>query len=469
MKSPLIVRQIVDEFQEKLLKLMGDVEKSGLSPVGFEGLLSNLKQIVNEAGLKAFIAVLDGQDETDDIIEHEGQRYRFKIASEKKWLTPFGQAKVWRRYYQPDEGGLGMMPLDVRCGMEGRYMTPDVEEITTFASAMLVPQEVKALLDKMLPMGPSKTGIQRVIDSVGDWAESYSEDLAEAMDSSRPLSTKGDILVSSWDGVMVPLREEAPHRGRPAERPGVRADEVSPTAWKEAGVAAVSIYREAEEADKPPERVDTRYMARMPESGMERLLAQQAELVQQTLMSGHFRERVLICDGKPAIWKAADRMETYEGFTYILDFYHAAEALSHASEAIFGKKSAEGTRWFKKYRHIMRTQDGGAKKTLRSMRRYLREGGLRKGSERHKVLLKMIRYFAKNRSKMDYADYRARGLPIGSGPVEAACKTVVGARLKRSGMRWSRAGGQHVLNLRVHVLSKRWEVFWQEYSRKRRA
>ena len=469
MKSPLIVQQIADEFQQKLLKLLGDVERSGLSPARFESLLSGLKQLVNEAGLKAFIAALDGQDETADLIEHDGQRYRFKIDSEKEWLTPFGITTVSRRYYQPDEGGLGLMPLDVRCGMVGRYMTPDVEEMSTFASAILVPREAEALLAKALPMGPSETAIQRAIDEVGDWAESYSEEVSAAMDSSRPLSSEGDVLVVSWDGVTVPLREEAPHRGRPAERPGVSEDEVSPTAWKEAGVATVSIYREAEEADKPPERVDSRYLARMPESGMERLLAEQAELVEQTQASGHFRERVLVCDGKRAIWKAADRMETYEGFTRILDFYHAVEALSYASEAIFGKKSAAGTRWFVKYRHIMRTQDGGAKKAQRSMRRYLKRKGLRKGSERRKVLQDTIRYFANHLNKMDYAEYRRRGMPIGSGPVEAACKAVVGARLKRSGMRWSRLGGQRVLNLRVHVLSKRWDVFWKEYSRKRRA
>ena len=81
----------------------------------------------------------------------------------------------------------------------------------------------------------------------------------------------------------------------------------------------------------------------------------------------------------------------------------------------------------------------------------------------------MIRYFRRNQSKMAYADFRARGLPIGSGPVEAACKTVVAARLKRSGMRWSRIGGQYVLNLRVHVLSNRWEVFWKAYRQHRAA
>ncbi len=80
-----------------------------------------------------------------------------------------------------------------------------------------------------------------------------------------------------------------------------------------------------------------------------------------------------------------------------------------------------------------------------------------------KTVKRVIGYFHRNLSKMAYADFRAQGLPIGSGPVEAACKTVVNARLKRSGMRWTRVGGQRVLNLRTHVLSKRWDVFGDTY------
>ena len=60
-------------------------------------------------------------------------------------------------------------------------------------------------------------------------------------------------------------------------------------------------------------------------------------------------------------------------------------------------------------------------------------------------------------------DFRSRGLPIGSGPVEAACKTIVKAHLYSSGMPWNLPGGQHVLNLRVMRKSNRWETAWKYY------
>jgi hypothetical protein len=103
------------------------------------------------------------------------------------------------------------------------------------------------------------------------------------------------------------------------------------------------------------------------------------------------------------------------------------------------------------------------------MQYHLRKLGPRKGSERYHTVRRAIGYFRRNLDKMAYAVFRGRGLPIGSGPVEAGCKNVVGARLKRSGMRWSRPGGQQVLNLRTHVLSKRWDVFWDCYMATRDA
>jgi len=62
---------------------------------------------------------------------------------------------------------------------------------------------------------------------------------------------------------------------------------------------------------------------------------------------------------------------------------------------------------------------------------------------------------------MCYADFKALGLPIGSGNVESAAKNIVQARLKRSGMRWSRDGGQHVLDLRTYLKSGRWSSMWR--------
>ena len=174
-----------------------------------------------------------------------------------------------------------------------------------------------------------------------------------------------------------------------------------------------------------------------------------------------FDEVVVICDGKPAIWKRAKQAACYKGATFILDYFHAVEHLSAAAEAIFGKKSEKGMRWYSRYRTRLKESADGVEATLRSLRRY--ELKAKRGSERRKIINQTIGYFTRNKERMRYFEFLSRGLPIGSGPVEAGCKTVVGARLKRSGMRWSITGGQQVLNMRVQHLSKTWKPFWDVY------
>lgn len=462
-----MIDDVVRQFRSGLTDLVQDLHGTGLTPDTFTGFIGNLKALISEIGLRAFTETVLKHEEVSDIVQSGGQLHRFKVDSDKEWITPFGLAVIPRRYFQPDRGGEGVIPLDVRCGMVGRPMTPDVEELCAFSGAHLVSREVETLLRKLLPHGPSATAIQHVIQHVGKFAEQEEPAVETAMRKEGPLSRKGDVLVQSWDGVTVPLRERGTKTGRKPERPGVREGDSTPTAWKEAGVATISMYTQNEEGR--PVRLDTRYLARMPESGMARLLDQQNRVVGPLLRRTALREIVFLCDGKEAIWTAAEKLESYPMATLILDFYHATENFSKAAEALFGKKSVPGRRWYDKHRERLRDQEGGAASAIRSMRYHLRKLGLRKGTERYETVRRVIAYFQRNLDKMAYAVFRERGLPIGSGPVEAGCKNVVGARLKRSGMRWTRVGGQQVLNLRVHVLSKRWDIFWNTYMAARDA
>ena len=77
-----------------------------------------------------------------------------------------------------------------------------------------------------------------------------------------------------------------------------------------------------------------------------------------------------------------------------------------------------------------------------------------------KALLKQLGYFEKNAPQMHYADYRDRKFFVGSGVVEAGCRTVIGERLKQSGMRWSVRGANAIIALRCCILSGRFEDFW---------
>jgi len=460
-----IVPDVVAQFRQELTDLVKSAEGGELDALGFRHFVDGLKGVLASAGRQAFARFVDLQDEPDDLFEHDGEGYRFKQVSTKEWLTPFGVVQVDRRYFQPDAGGDGVAPIDLRCGMSGRFMTPDVEEAVAFASANLSPGFTRTLFAKVLPHPPSEKAIRRTIAELGQWADDAQDQIEERIAREAPLP-EGEVLVVSMDGVTVPLREPGCKTGRPAERPGVRDGGRTPTAWREAGVGTVSIYEPGDGAEELPQRLATKYFARMPESGMKALFDEVGWAVSDLTEERSFSEMVVLCDGKPALWNNIEADPLYNDATQILDFFHAVEHLSRAAEAIFGKKEQAATRWHAKYRALLLEDPDALDSVLRSMRYYRKN--LRSGSERHRVVERVIRYYGRNRERMHYANFRARGLPIGSGVVEAACKCIVNSRLKRSGMRWTREGGQHVLNLRVRVQSGEWDAFWNEYQDQQR-
>jgi len=450
-----ILQEIVLQWEDHLGSGSGEPEL-------FRQAVAEFRAAVDGVGRAGFQQLVQACEVADDTLVRDGRVCRFKQAVDKDWMTLWGKVVVSRRQYQPDRGGASVTPLDERCGMVDRFMLPELERVTAFLGARLVPAEVEDSLCEVLPERPSRTAIQQVLATVGQCAEDHAEALEEALEATAPLDTDGDTLVTSWDGVTVPLREPGPKRGRPPERPVDTDTEMAPTAWKEASVGMVATYLTPLDANhEDPQRVDVRYSSRMPEAKMATLIDSLVDQTERALQQGFYRHRVVLADGRREIWRAVDEHPVFADFTPILDFYHTTEHLSKAAESLFGKGSAKAKRWYESWRHKLRHQPAAVAALIRSMRYHL--GKLREGTPRHGDATSELGFFRNNRDKMDYASYRARGLIISSGPVEAAAKTIVGHRLKRSGMRWTRQGGQQILNLRVHVQSKRWDAFWKWY------
>ena len=452
----------VTKLQENVLRWEQKLQSELVEPSVFRQAMEELRSALNEIGVIGFQRLAQACESASETMVSDGQVYRFKQVVDKEWMTLWGKVKVPRRLYQADRGGPSRVLLDERCGMAGRFMVPELERVTAFLGARLVPAEVEDSLGEMLPEPPSRTAIQHVLSTVGQCAEEGSGQLELALEAVVPLDAKGDTLVVSWDGVTVPLREPAPKRGRPAERPMATDTQPAPTAWKEAGVGMVASYMTPlDPALEEPERLDVRYAARMLETKMTTLINGLVEQTARALQRGGYHERVVLAAGKREIWRMVDEHAVFDDFTRILDFYHAAQHLSMAAEHLFGKSSAKADRWYRSWRHKLRHAPGAVDGLIRSLRYHHRKLGKR--SPRYRQTTGELGYFRNNRDKMDYARYHASGLIISSGPVEAAAKTIVGHRLKRSGMRWTRKGGQQILNLRVQVQSKRWEAFWNWY------
>jgi hypothetical protein len=299
---------------------------------------------------------------------------------------------------------------------------------------------------------------------MGQWLETHPE-LPEEIRAEEECPEGTRALVASLDGVNVLLAEPGPKRGRPAERPQGPAAEVedSPTCYKNAMVGSVSWYGDVPEGEVCPERLASRYVARMPEDGAGTLKAEfERELADaEAKLDGGVR-KILLCDGARSLWKYADAKTQYDDYEKLVDFYHATEHLSKAAEALFGKGSEKASKWYEKYRRRLQHKHHAVTGLLRSIDYYCQQQKL--SASRRKALATERTFFENNQDRMDYRRFRRRGWPIGSGPVEAAGKTLVKVRMCRSGMRWSRPGGQYVLSLRTYLKSERWDTMWQRYK-----
>ena len=186
----------------------------------------------------------------------------------------------------------------------------------------------------------------------------------------------------------------------------------------------------------------TLYLGRMPESGKKGTASEVAHIrrVRPEIRIG------AVADGAADNWTF---LESLSPETEVIDFWHACEHLRVASD------HAVAPHWFEKHREILRHDPRGVAKVIRALC-YLRDSAKGDRAEIERELA----YFRKHRHRMRYHALKEEGVAIGSGVVEAACKTLVVQRLKRSGMRWRIVGGQAVLTFRALIKSGLFDQAW---------
>ena len=160
---------------------------------------------------------------------------------------------------------------------------------------------------------------------------------------------------------------------------------------------------------------------------------------------------VIIGDGAGWIWdRVSDLAERGQKVWHILDFWHACEHLATIARLLHGEGTAAFKESFKRWRGMLRSSRGAE---------VIEEFAKLRDSGEHPALRDDLQgeidYFTANQQRMDYRRYRKLGLPIGSGTVESACKNVVAARMKQSGMMWGMPGATGMLQLRASLKSRR--------------
>jgi hypothetical protein len=387
---------------------------------------------------------------TDPIgrITFQGQTYRINGCAWTDIDTRFGTVKVLRRFYQNTQSNKpGLAPLEVQLGLFGGRATPALSEVTGRLAADMPQQAVIDMLEERFAVRPGVGTVRRWVADLSSRVraqhdEAAVEQLLDWFATAQKSLGKQEILFQvGRDGVFVPTRP----------------------CWEEASCGTLAVF------DRQGERLGTIYMGQMPEAHQTTMTSRLTKVITAVLKRLDTfvpKLRYITDAGSHAqafyhdVLKDMKHPTTDEPlkWTWGVDFYHACEYVSDLANTLFGAGTAEANNWARVQRHILRDEAGGVSRVIRGAAQQKRRHGLQ-GSESD--FTTALNYLKKYSQYMDYAAKRADDQPIGSGITEAGCKVIFGQRFKQSGMRWKRASGQLIVDLRTAIRSRLWNRIWK--------
>jgi len=377
-------------------------------------------------------------------IKIDGTRYaRRKGKTKGHYTTLAGPIEVMRTVYRErgGHGGESIAPLELRLGLIDGHWTSTAAEVATTFMASCPSNEAERLLKAAGTMSPSSSHLDRVTKHVGaHWEAGRIKFETEIRDAERlelPSPEHVRYVAFSLDGIMVPMKD-APRT------PGLGRRDQGPKGHKEASCATVVLY------DATGERLRTIQFGRMPEAHKRVLHQQLVDELRPLITQYPEAELVAVADGAHENWRIIEEIAETLGCPVAkrLDFFHAVQHLIDGLRTA-GFSDDEIEVWRKR----LKAEQGIAEQLIEALAvEFLMTQ--RVGVER------CLNYFSNNSERIDYAEAKDAAQPIGSGVQEAACKTLVAQRMKRSGMSWRTPGGQAVLTLRGLAQSNRLSYAW---------
>ena len=387
-------------------------------------------------------------------VEVGGVSYQPVLQAAETYLSAAGPVRVERHLYRPaGRKAKSICPLEVRAGIINGYWTPQAARQGAFVIAHLPASTAEALFQELGAMQPSRSTLDRLPRALSAHWEAHRQDWEAALQTQETVPGEATTVAVSVDGVMAPLKAHAAERAAKHAAAGKHAS--GPTGYREVGCGTLTVY------DRAGNRLQTVQYGRMPEYKKVTLGGQLQAEAQALLGARPDLRRVYLADGADSNWELLAEVERAVGgnlreSVHIVDFYHACEHLKQGCDAIWGQSTPRSQAEFARLRVLLKEADDGAVRIIHTLKY---RAGRATGSRRKRIRAALT-YFRNQQDRMHYAAYQRQHLPIGSGVVEAACKTLVTQRLKGSGMAWTLAGGQAILTLRSLLQSGRWAQAW---------
>lgn len=362
---------------------------------------------------------------------------------EKRIDSLLGPLRFGRHYYHCPKCGVGVSPRDRQVGLGATHLTPAASEVASIAGVQnSFAQSAEVTLQKLCGLRLSESTVERVTEAAGARLSQLLQDKT-TFGSDKPWDWQRDAQGRTTAYVS-------------ADATGVR-QQGEHGAQAEGRMAYVGmLYNPASEHDprrKKPHQA--RYL-----SGFYELSELALQLRRQAAQVGwdDVEQQIAISDGGVGLEEFF--RQNFPLAECILDFWHAKEHLVELAQALWPEDETARKQWVDRQCHRLKHEGGEA---VLAELEVLDVGGRNAAvQEAHRV---HTQYYRNHVKRMDYPRYVANGWQIGSGPVESACGTVVGDRLKGSGMRWGSDGSDAVCHLRALYLSEpgQWDDFWKNY------
>jgi hypothetical protein len=377
-----------------------------------------------------------------------GHTAHYQELRSKSVLTAVGPVEILRPYYLCPHCHNGRFPADVELDIENTELSPGVRRMQA-AVGQETPfdhgrQQMKLLAD----LEVTTKSVERTAEAIGaDIAQGAQEEIGRAVQLDLPivLGKPVPILYVQMDGTGIPVvKKETVGRqgkteGQPSHTREVKLGCVfTQTAWDKKGFPIRD----------PDSTTYTGAIETAEEFGK--------RLYVEAWKRGWSRaeKKVVMGDGAEWIWNLAE--QHFPGAVQIVDLYHARQHLWDLARRLHPNNEAGQKAWMKL--HQKRLLDKGKIEKLVAAIRSIHSNN----SEVADKIRIEADYFDRNADRMRYPKFRKQHLFVGSGVIEAGCKTVIGSRLKKSGMFWTVRGANAIIALRCCHLNGRFEDYWEQ-------
>jgi hypothetical protein len=419
--------------------------------IDLEAVENALRAALHQAGANALSELLQYEAPAADQRRLPcpcGHYAQYQELRSKPVLTMLGPARISRPYFLCSKCHQGQFPADVELDVEDTETSPGVRRMLALVGQEAPFDHGREQMKQLANLEVTAKAVERTSEAIGaDIAAREQEQIKSAMQLNLPIviGQPIPILYVQMDGTGIPVvkRETAERKGKTDGQPAHTREVKLGCVFTQAGWDKEGYAIRDEDSTTYTGAIETseEFGKRIYREAWDRGW-------------GRAEKKVLLGDGSPWIWNIGDQY--FPGAIPILDICHAREHLSEVAKKLHPNDSAAQKAWLTIHQDAQ-LDEGKIEELVAALRSIPSTS-----AELLETLRTEANYFETNADRMRYPAFRAQHLFIGSGVIEAGCKTVIGSRLKRSGMFWTVRGANAIIALRCCHLNGRFEDYWED-------